>query len=239
MLLLAIDTSGPSGSIALAQCGPGDACRVLETVTIAGGTFSAQLVPQIAALLDKHAFTKRDLAGFAVASGPGSFTGLRVGLAAVKALAEVLHQPIATISLLEAVATVSGRSGRVTAALDAGRNEMFVGEYEVTASGAHETREFVVSRGDWPKLKPDSVIVTPDQTVADAARAHGCTVQRIERPRSDEIARLGWKRTQAGRTVSTEDLEANYIRRSDAEIFSKPALDAVASSASVPKPGRS
>ena len=88
MLLLAADTSGKHGTIALAQCAA-EGCDVIEVVPLEGGTFSAQLVPQIAALLAKHGFNKTDIGGFAVASGPGSFTGVRVGLAAIKALAEV------------------------------------------------------------------------------------------------------------------------------------------------------
>ena len=83
MLILGIDTSGKSGGIALAE-GDEQAFSVLESSPIAGGTFSAQLVPSVASLLAKHGFAANDLDGFAVASGPGSFTGLRVGLSAVK-----------------------------------------------------------------------------------------------------------------------------------------------------------
>src|SRR2546428_6774034 len=107
MLLLADDTSGKHGSIALARLPQqstshqdSEQIEVIETVPLAGGTFSAQLVPQIAALLSKHGFKKEDIGAFAVASGPGSFTGLRVGLAAIKALAEVLGKPIAAGSVL-------------------------------------------------------------------------------------------------------------------------------------------
>src|ERR1700687_4210596 len=107
MLLLATDTSGKQGSIALAKCGTGRICTLIGITPLAGGAFSAQLVPQIAALLEKHGYRKSDLAAFAVVSGPGSFTGLRVGLAAIKALAEALQKPIAAISLLEAVALSS------------------------------------------------------------------------------------------------------------------------------------
>src|SRR5579864_7698710 len=107
MLLLAVDTSGKHGSIALARCGPGDACEITEVVALAGGTFSAELVPQIAALLEKHGFSKSDIGAFVVVSGPGSFTGLRIGLTVVKALAEVLAKPIAAVSLLEVLATSS------------------------------------------------------------------------------------------------------------------------------------
>src|SRR5207237_4780679 len=115
MLLLAADTSDKQGSIALANCGPGPACEVIEVVALEGGTFSAQLVPQIGALLSKHKFTKQDISAFVIASGPGSFTGLRVGLAAVKALAEILNKPIVAVSLLEVVATARENSGTVFA----------------------------------------------------------------------------------------------------------------------------
>src|SRR5271154_4331358 len=117
MLLLAVDTSGKNGSMSLALIAPSRSeVDVLETVPLAGGAFSAQLVPQIAALLERHGSSKADLGAFAVASGPGSFTGLRVGLAAIKALAEVLQKPIAAVSLLEAVAS-STHDGRVLATL--------------------------------------------------------------------------------------------------------------------------
>ena len=78
MLLLAVDTSGKQGSIALARCGPGDACEVIETVPLTGGTFSAALVPEIAALLGQHGLSKTDIGAFVIVSGPGSFTGLRI-----------------------------------------------------------------------------------------------------------------------------------------------------------------
>src|SRR5436853_7929248 len=131
MLLLAADTSGKHGSITLGRCETDGACDALEVVALAGGTFSAQLVPQIAALLTKHNFDMQQIDAFAVASGPGSFTGLRVGLAAIKALAEVLAKPIAAVSLLEAVSVAGQSHGRVMAALEAGRGEVYAGEYEV------------------------------------------------------------------------------------------------------------
>ena len=111
MLVLATDTSGKQGSIALAEGEPDGTCRVLEVWPLAGGMFSAELVPQVAALLARHGFNRHDIAAFAVASGPGSFTGLRVGLAAIKALGEVLGKPIAAVSLLEAVAVAGSSEG--------------------------------------------------------------------------------------------------------------------------------
>jgi tRNA threonylcarbamoyladenosine biosynthesis protein TsaB len=220
MLLLAADTSGKHGSIALAQCGPGDSCGVIEVAALEGGTFSAQLVPQIAALLAKHSFNKDDIGGFAVVAGPGSFTGVRVGLAAIKGLADVLGKPIAAVSLLEAVA-VSGRSqGRLTAVLDAGRGEVYAGEYEVQGNDSRLLSERLLTRAELFEAAIGSTIVVADQNLAEAGRVAGLPVAEIEIPHSDVIARLGWQKIHAGKIVSPEALDANYLRGSH-EIFSK------------------
>ena len=219
MLLLAVDTSGKHGSIALARCGPGDGCNVIEVVPLEGGTFSAQLVPQIAALLAKHSLGKLDIGGLAVVSGPGSFTGLRIGLAVIKALGDVLAKPIAAVSLLQAMAASGQSRGRVVAVLDAGRGEVYAGEYDVDTSGAHLVSERLLGRAELMESGAGSIIVTADPGLASAGRNARLRVEEIELPRSDLIARLGWQKIQAGEIVSPEDLEANYLRRSS-EIFS-------------------
>jgi len=221
MLLLAVDTSGKHGSIALARCGPEDACEVIEVAPLSGGTFSAELVPEIAALLDKHRFRKADIGAFAVVSGPGSFTGLRIGLAVIKALAEVLAKPIAALSLLEALASASQARGKIMAALDGGRNEVFVGEYELGNESAILIRERLLIRNEWLESAAGAVIVTPDSALAEAAQAKGFHVVEVERPRSEAIAKLGWTKIARAQTVSAEALEANYTGRSEAELFVK------------------
>jgi tRNA threonylcarbamoyladenosine biosynthesis protein TsaB len=221
MLLLAVDTSGRQGSIALARCEQGDACEVIEVAPLPGGTFSAELVPQIAALLEKHGVNKADIGAFAVVSGPGSFTGLRIGLAVIKALAEALAKPIAAVSLLEAVASASHSRGRVTAALEAGRNEVFLGEYHVGTMGMQVIPERLRARDEWLESASEEMIFTPDHGIAEAARAKGLHVVAVEQPRSDAIAELGWRKIVSGQTVSPDALEASYIGRSDAELFVK------------------
>jgi tRNA threonylcarbamoyladenosine biosynthesis protein TsaB len=226
-LLLATDTSGKNGSIALARVMPGQSdVEIVEVVPLAGGAFSAQLVPQIAALLEKHGYRKTDLGGFAVASGPGSFTGLRVGLAAIKALAEALQKPIAAISLLEAVAWRGTAHGRILAALDAGRGDVYVGDYE-RGLQMHLHNERLLSREEFlAEAKGleamQKAVVTPDAVLASMVQSAGTQVELIEYPNAGVIARLGWERLQRGQTIRPEELEANYIRHSDAEIFSKP-----------------
>jgi tRNA threonylcarbamoyladenosine biosynthesis protein TsaB len=222
MLLLAVDTSGKHGSIALSRCRPEGVCEIIELSPLLGGTFSAELVPQIATLIEKHGFSKANIDALAVVSGPGSFTGLRIGLAVIKGLAEALAKPIAAVSLLELLASATHSQGKILAALDAGRNEVFQGEYEVGSAGTRLIRERLFTRNQWLESARDEVIVTADNVLAEAARAQGLNVREVERPRSDAVAQLGWRKIASGETVSPETLEANYIGRSEAELFVKP-----------------
>lgn len=252
MLFLVTDTSGKDGFVGLVRAGDGaqaSPIEVIEEVPLAGGTFSAQLVPQISRLLAKHNYTKTDIAAFIVVSGPGSFTGLRVGLAAIKALAEILHKPIAAVSLLEVLAP----DGQMIAAhhdaqrrpatlpyavaLDAGRGEAFVGRFEATITSEDEGSFKALGEslltldnlGSWLESGDVQWIATPDQTVFDGLgkrvpESLRARVRRsLRRPRSEEVARIGWQKLKAGETISPEQLDANYIRRTDAEIFAKPA----------------
>jgi len=223
MLFLSIDTSGKSGGISLAE-GDQSSFRVIDSSPIAGGTFSAQLVLTLASLLQKHGFTADDLEGFVAVSGPGSFTGLRVGLSAIKGLAEVLVKPIATVSLLEALAITSGLQGRVAAALDAGREEVFWGLYDVGPHRAATVQQQLLSHAEFFKAARDSgspLVVTSDQSLVELARSAGIGTQKAERPGSECVARIGLQKLLTGETTGVEELDANYIRRSDAEIFSK------------------
>ena len=239
MLILAIDTSGQSGGITLAEADAGS-FRVIESLPIAGGTFSAQLIPTLATLLKKHGYGVKDLGGFAAASGPGSFTGLRVGLSAIKGLAETLHQPIATVSVLEALASLAHRNGKIAAAMDAGRKEVFLGVYRRNAEasteksgpqpGAHldhsliKQREELLTQQDFLATlatERPAVIITSDPALAELASSSHSAVVVVTTPGSEVIARIGAQKLLASETVSVEALDANYLRRSDAEIFFK------------------
>jgi tRNA threonylcarbamoyladenosine biosynthesis protein TsaB len=217
MLILGVDTSGKNGSIALAQCEV-DGSHTIEVVPLEGGTFSAQLIPQISTLLAKHGLSKENIDAFAVASGPGSFTGLRVGLAAIKALAEILHRPIVAISLLEVVALEVRIQGRVTAALDAGRGEIYVAEYEIHRTTAKLLVQELLSNAESLGRFISSALATPDPKITELAAAQNIAVIRTDPVRADRIAALGFRKLQSGESVSPEALDANYIRRSDAEV---------------------
>jgi tRNA threonylcarbamoyladenosine biosynthesis protein TsaB len=171
-----------------------------------------------------------------------------VGLAAIKALAEILQKPIVPVSLLEVLAryghmiaagndSVQPVTFRCAVALDAGRKEAFVGQYEIvmpskTSYSFKCIAESLLDMQSLAELVESGAsrwIATPDRAIADALRERlGASQEyaiwdRVQRPRSSKIAGVGWDKLRAGETVSPEQLEANYLRHSDAEIFGKPA----------------
>jgi tRNA threonylcarbamoyladenosine biosynthesis protein TsaB len=222
MHLLITDTSGKNGSVAVAHVGENaNELQVIESAALAGGTFSAQLVPQIAALLNKHGLTKTEIDAFIVVSGPGSFTGLRVGLAAIKALGEILAKPIVPVSLLEVIASASGAK-QTFAALEAGRREAYLGEYDIIDGSTRLIREQLVLREDVLELTRDMPVVTPDLPLLQFARESAVTTWSQVAVTAELIGRLGVRKLHSGETVPPDQLDANYLRRSDADLFSKP-----------------
>jgi tRNA threonylcarbamoyladenosine biosynthesis protein TsaB len=222
MLLLSIDTSGRNGSVALVRAEE-SAFQTLALLPLEGRMYSAQLIPAIDAALKKTRLSKQQVDAFVVASGPGSFTGLRVGLSTIKALSEVLHKPIAAVSVLEVAARSTNVSGRVIVALDAGRKQVFVGDYDF---GSGKSAESLVTMENLFSAvqAADAQLFSPDASVRVAAASHDLGIREIASPQADSFARIGYDKLLAGDTTDAEVLEANYIRASDAELFSLPKL---------------
>jgi tRNA threonylcarbamoyladenosine biosynthesis protein TsaB len=178
---------------------------------------------------------------FAVAAGPGSFTGLRVGLAAVKGWAEVYRKPIAAVSALEAVA-VQGRSGAVLVVpvLDARRGQLYFGLYRRASDGApSESRltldgeEYVMTPAEFfgalreRARGAEFAIVTPQPELFSgvasqneiAALSGG--VEPASAVLAPFIGQLGFRQAQRGALADPLTLDANYVRRTDAELHWK------------------
>jgi tRNA threonylcarbamoyladenosine biosynthesis protein TsaB len=234
VLILGIDTSGSQGTVALLEAPEprkaGASPRTMGQITLAGGRYSELLLPAITELLRKQGGAPRDaLSLIAVAIGPGSFTGLRVAVATVKGLAEVFATPVVAISVLEAVAAGAAASGRVLAVLDAHRNEVFFGEYivsgEAPAQCLHESIAALDSIAASFAAQPEHpVIVTPDETVAVQLDERNIPAQLLGRPEAADYARIGLLHFRSGLRSDAATLDANYLRRSDAELFSAPKL---------------
>lgn len=221
MRILAVDTSGRRGSVALCR-GDADTCEVLALSELEGGTYSARLVPCIAELLKQCGFAKSDIDGIAVVDGPGSFTGLRVGLSTTKALCEVLGKPMAAVSMLEALAAVYGEEEQlITAVLDAGRGELYVGEFSISAQRAELKREYIAKQVDFlaAAATNKSHVITTHSPLAESGSANVVLVKPLK---ADAIGRIGLRKLLAGATVDPATLDANYIRRSDAELYTQP-----------------
>jgi tRNA threonylcarbamoyladenosine biosynthesis protein TsaB len=212
MLLLAIDTSGRQGGVTLAR-GEND-IEIIESTPIQGGSFSAELIPQIAALLAKHGYGPKDLQALVAATGPGSFTGLRVGLTAVKGLAEVLNLPIATVTSLEVLLASAGAQENTMAVLDAGRGEVYAA---VQIGDARE--ESLLTAAEAAALanaKPLRIVAAEPSVASKFPKA-----DLVQYCSTEVAARLGFEKLRAGNTVDILALDANYIRKSEAEYMQK------------------
>ena len=116
------------------------------------------------------------------------------------------------------MARSSGTDGNVLAALDAGRGEVFVAGVYASGTRATIRDQQLLTSAEFIALSSTWQIVTPDAKIAELAREHGLRVEEIDRPGADVIARLGFEKIRSGDVVSVESLDANYIRRSDAEV---------------------
>jgi tRNA threonylcarbamoyladenosine biosynthesis protein TsaB len=237
MSILAIDTSSRTGSAALLR----DSEVLAEVSGYEETLYSNRLFRDIALLQEMAKMRLSQIDVFAVAAGPGSFTGLRVGLTAVKAWAEVHGKPIAAVSGLEAIAAgslttmVDGVSDASLIApfLDARRGQIFGAIYRRKASG-DETGLGLVLDGDESILSPQEflevlkgshtqpiALVSPTPDAIPAARIEealpGARVVQVSAALAPAIGRLGFERAQRGDLVNALHLDANYLRRSDAE----------------------
>ena len=223
MLLLAVDTSGRQGGITLA-CGGSEQFELIESASLQGGTFSAELIPQISELLSRNRLSPANLQGLVAVTGPGSFTGLRVGLTAVKGLAEALKLPIASVTSLEVLMAAREKETQraaspqerdaVIAVLDAGRDEVYAAihssrDYEELLLSVSSAMELAASR--------NFKVITSDAKLASRFLA----ADVVEFRSSEVAAELGARKLHAAETVDVLALDANYIRKSEAEYMQK------------------
>jgi tRNA threonylcarbamoyladenosine biosynthesis protein TsaB len=225
-LLLAIDTCGPSGSVALGRI-PGRDVEVLGQIELAGRTYSATLVSAIAELLQSAGAKLDDLDGIVVVNGPGSFTGVRVGVSALKGLAEGRDIPVVALSRLEVLAR---KSAVPSAALDAHREEIYL---RLERAGAAPI-EMLAGAEELAQIDPAPLRVAVCDEGAERVLATawpGAQVVKTAAPMAADALRPGEARLIAGATVDLALLDGHYLRRSDAEIFGNDAVQQAAKAA--------
>jgi len=210
LMALGVDTCGPVGSVALGRLSGGLVELVSET-ELEGRSYSATLVAAIDDLLTRAGLQLSQLHALVAVNGPGSFTGVRVGLSAVKGLAEPGQTPVVAVSRL---AVLAWKVGVECAALDAHRHEVFLR----LAGG----RELLAGREELSGLAlPGGPIGVCDDSAAEliADARPGLAMLRVAAPTAGDALRLCAGLVQARDFVDLSLLDGHYLRRSDAEIF--------------------
>jgi tRNA threonylcarbamoyladenosine biosynthesis protein TsaB len=217
-LLLGIDTCGPTGSVALGRW-DGHTIEILGQIELEGRSYSSTLVAAVGELLTRGGVTLRGVGAIVAVSGPGSFTGVRVGLSAVKGLAET-RIPVVAVSRLEVLAA---KAGTLSAALDAHRHEVFL---RLGVRG-EQGRELLAGAHELTAIDPPpSRIAVCDEAAALllASAWPQAELIRTAAPTAADALQLCAPRVAAGEFVDLALLDGHYLRRSDAEIFGEPAI---------------
>jgi tRNA threonylcarbamoyladenosine biosynthesis protein TsaB len=219
MYFLAIDTATNSGGVALAR--NAEVVGVLMTKTPL--RYSERLIENIEVLLERFALNIPDIQCFVAASGPGSFTGLRIGMASVKAFCQSLNRPGIAVPTLEALAyRFRHTSPRVAPMVDARRQQIYGGLYESREGEVRVLRpDQASSPAEWLRgLPPEPCLFVGDgaQMYASAVAAARPSDRLI---RSDnrileQLCQLAYHRFTRGEVSEASELTVNYVRPSDA-----------------------
>ena len=226
MRILAFDTSAKAASVALSQ----DGKLISEFYLDSGFTHSETVLPMAKAVLDAARITPNDVDLFAVNCGPGSFTGLRIGIAAVKALGMSLDKPCAAVSTLESLAyNMQSSKGIICAAMDARCNQVYTAFFE--SDGINVTRlcedravstdvlfedikKFFEEKGEKIRLVGDGAALCQKKFGEEYVET--APAQLVLGHASGTCVAAG-KLYENGKTVSAAELVPNYLRLAQAE----------------------
>jgi tRNA threonylcarbamoyladenosine biosynthesis protein TsaB len=211
--VLAFDTCGETGTVALVDL-ENDATAVtcVSQTELGGRAASAELMPAIDAMLRKAGVDLRALQALLVVNGPGSFTGIRVGLSTAKGLAHAAGIPVVAISRLAVLASLDDARQDVLALLDAGRNEFYARRAEREWLASFEEIAAVAEAGT-------RLIVAESRLVDRLAAWKPAHVGPLD---ACVATRAALARLRSGASDDLATLDANYLRRSDAELFARP-----------------
>jgi len=231
VLILALDTCDARGGVALLR----DTALLQSEAHTVAEDYSSWLLPAIARVLTSASLTLDEMDLYAAAAGPGSFTGVRVGLTTVKAWSEVYARPIAAVSRLEALATASaGSAPYVAAFFDARRDQVFGALYRRHAQSLDRIDDEMVvapdkflewcaakagtERIDWVSPDPNCLANSPQWPTRLSLNE---TIQQTSELLAPRIGQIGYRLATQNRLTDALTLDANYVRRSDAELFAK------------------
>ncbi|MCD8145251.1 MAG: tRNA (adenosine(37)-N6)-threonylcarbamoyltransferase complex dimerization subunit type 1 TsaB [Oscillospiraceae bacterium] len=224
MKLLALESSAVAASCCICV----DGQLLAQSFQNNGLTHSRTLLPMVTAMLENCGLTLAEMDGIAVAAGPGSFTGLRIGVSAAKGLAWAENKPVYGVSTLEAMAWNPGlESGLICCAMDARRKQVYNALFQAECGvpvRLTEDRAIAVAE----LLQDERLIRQPVTLVGDGARlcwqagqenglAWRLAPEHLLHQSAWGVAKAALKKIEAGETGSAADLVPNYLRLSQAE----------------------
>ena len=232
MLILSLDTTTRAGSCALMRDG-----RTLREQASDTSRDQAERLPgELAALLERESVALQEVDAFAVATGPGSFTGLRVGIATMQGLAMAMGKPLIGVSAFDALAAVGGSASRnppyvrIATWIDAWRGEVFAAVYE----DGREVDAPTVARPDnlLARLKGLLTLFTGDgavlhkELILAICGDHARFTDPVSPLLAGAIARLAGEAFRAGQRPPPHAIRTIYVRRPDAELAREAAKEA-------------
>jgi tRNA threonylcarbamoyladenosine biosynthesis protein TsaB len=231
MIVLAIDTCEARGSIAILKDN-----TTLQVLSHSNSEeYSSWLLPAVDLVLGAAQTSLGEVDVFAAASGPGSFTGVRIGLTTVKAWSEVFNKPIVAVSRLEALAAQSqSKAPYVASLIDAQRGQIFGALYKRAADGLILIDQEMVASPDvfldWVDQQVAGSEVAWISTDPDALGTHanwqgraarGEEIHRVPPNLAPLIGKIAFQRASQGHVLDALSVDANYVRRSYVEVFQK------------------
>lgn len=211
-MILALDTTSEFGSIALVE----SRGVVDEVLLHSPEGFGHILYGRVAGLLERHRLSVQELDCFAAAAGPGSFTGVRIGLTAAKGFAEAVGKPVVAVSNLQALACFGSAELRATV-IDARRGEIYGAVYDRELK--LRAGEVVMRFPDWLATLPGGDIeLISNDPAPFAPFVTAMPVVGAPRALAGAVGRIAWRRFEAGEASDPAGADANYVRRSDAEL---------------------
>ena len=222
MKILALDSSATVATVALCEDG-----RLLAEYTVNNGnTHSETLLPMVESVLAHFSLSAADIDLFAASTGPGSFTGVRIGAATVKGLAFAMDKPCVGVSTLEAIAeNLSVREGLICPVMNARRSQVYTALFRSdgktltrlmpdSAMAISELDELLSKYGESVSFCGDGYAITVS---ALKLTAYKPVPERLRHQSASSVAAVAYREYQKGNTVSDTSLKVDYLRPSQAE----------------------
>ena len=225
-LILSIETATGCGSVSLTEGGFRDGRLRAECSCQPDITYSRRLLGSVAWLIEAAGVHWHDLDGIAVSIGPGSFTGLRIGMAAAKSIAMAAGKPLIGVPTLDALALAcSGSDLMIGSVLDARKQQVYAGFYRIGPDGPPRriTGPMVVNPSDLLKHVSEPVLLTGPGAAVYRQSFTGLDNVRIlppmlASPRAAFVGLLAGRMLSEGRTMDPASAAPLYVRASDAEV---------------------